>query len=468
MAEYGLLPEGLRIPTLDELVAEVVDELRPKWGESFDFSDADSTYQQIVTHQKGLLEVWQALEALAAGMTREGSSGITLAANLAITGTEWPEATYSTVPLILTGIPLTVVPNKSVASAASTGARFVTDDDATLVAVDPLQFSHAYDVDERVYSTGGVYQVVDDGTTAASGAITDTTTSIITHGTVGFRWLGKGTAAADVAASAEVPGPVVAASSDIVKIATPVGGWQSVINLEEATVGRNAATDGEARLAGEADVYRPGATTPDAVRQSLFDISGVTVVDIIRNVTDVTDPDGVPPHAVEAIVTGGDDQEIADVLRRECIAAGIPTYGNTTLTSYDAEGNPQSVSFTRVTDVPIYVAATVEKIATIAANQATFPADGEAQAKAAIVGWGNALTGGRNIVARAVASQIFERLDPVTGIQIGGVTGVLDVPVCNIGTSPSPSSSATIVLTRRQRGAFATDRIALTLTDGSV
>lgn len=468
MAEYGLLPEGLRIPTLDELVSEVVGELRPKWGESFDFSDFDPSYQQIVAHQRGLLSCWQALEALNAGMTREGSSGITLAANLALTGTSWPEATYSTVPLILTGVPLTLVPSTSAVDSASTGSRFLLDDDVTLVAVSPLAFSTAYDVGARVYSTGGVYQVVDDGVTAASGALTATTTAIITHGTVGFRWLGKGTAAGDAEATAENSGPVVAASSDLTKISTPVGGWQGVINLEEATIGRNDATDGEARLAGEADVNRPGSTVPDAIRQSLLDIDGVTVVDIIQNLTDVTDPDGVPPHAVEAIVTGGDDQEIADILRRECVSAGIPTYGNTTVDSMDAEGNIQAISFTRVTDVPIYVAATVEKIPTIAANASTFPADGEAQAKAAIVGWGNALTGGRNIVARAVASQIFPRLDPTTGIQIGGVVGVLDVPVCNIGTSPSPSSSATIVLTRRQRGAFATDRIALTLTDGTV
>jgi hypothetical protein len=329
-------------------------------------------------------------------------------------------------------------------------------DDAGLVLVAPLQFSTAYAIGDRVSSTGGVYQVTTAGTTASSGALTGTGATLITHGTAVFRWLGAGDAVADVRAACSVAGPVVALSGDITEIDTPIGGWSGALNLLDAEPGRLAASNGEARLAAEADVYRPAGTTPDAIRQALLDgDADISLVDLIVNTSDATDPDGVPPHAVEAIVVGGDNQTIGDILRRECIAAGIPTHGNTSVVSIDAEGKSHTIRFTRLTDVPIYVAITVEKLPTAAADPLTFPADGAAQVRDSINAWGNSLIGGRNIVSKAVASRAF------------AVAGVLDVPVCNIGTAPSPSSTTTIIITRRQRGVFDSSRTIVSTTDGT-
>ena len=456
MAEYGLLDEGLRIPTFDELVQEVIDDLRPTFGASYDFSDQDPIGGLIRVHQKGTLELWQLLEAIYASTTRSGASGTALAQVMELTGTPWPEARSSEVTLTLTGTAGTAIQAGSAATASSTGTRWITMDDAGLLAVAELSLSTAYAVGDRVSSTGGVYQVTIAGTTAASGALSGTGATPIVHGTATFRWLGAGAAAADVGSYCETAGPIAALSGDIIEIDSPVGGWSGVVNLLDAELGRLDATDGEARLASEADVYRQAGTTPDAIRQALLDGDDtIDLVDIIMNTSDVTDPDGVPPHAIEAIVVGGDSQTIGDILFRECAAAGIPTHGNTTVTSFDVEGNPNTVKFTRLTDVPIYVAVTVEKLPTVAANPGTFPADGASQVTTAITTWGNALTGGRNIVSKAVSAQAFK------------VAGVLDVPTCNIGTAPSPSSGSTIVITRRQRGVFDSSRIAVTATDGT-
>lgn len=455
MAEYGLLDQGLRIPTFDELVEEVIAKLRPTYGASYDFSDVDPIGGFIRVEQQGMSDLWQALEACQSATTRSGASGASLAQVLELTGTPWPEAVSSTVTLTLTGTAGTIVAAGSAATSASTKARWITMDDGELIGPAPgLLFSEPYALGVRVTGADGVYQVIDDGVSAASGALAGTG-SAITHGTVVFRWLGEGDSTADVPAFAEVAGPTVAVSGDITGIDTPIGGWDGVVNLLDAEVGRNAATDGEARLAGESDIFRPAGTTPDAIRQALLDNEDVEIVDLIVNTSDTTDPDGVPPHAVEAIVVGGDDQVVADIIRRECVAAGIPTHGNTEVTSFDAEGKPHLIKFTRITEVPIYVAITVEKLPTVAANPGTYPSDGAAQVRLAITAWGNALTGGRNIVSKAVAARAF------------GVAGVLDVPTCNIGTAPSPSTSTTIVITRRQRGAFDTSRIAVTETDGT-
>jgi hypothetical protein len=468
--EYGLFPEGLRIPTFDELINEVFDELRPDWGDSYDFSSFDPVGQLVRSVKGSEVKCWQALEAVDSSRTREGSSGLALAANLAITGTEWPEATASTVLLILTGDDGTEVTSGSFAKTLSTGAKFEISDDSPLVLVPALAFSSLYSVGVKVASTGGIYVCVVEGTTAASGALTGTGATPITHGTAQFRWAGAGVASASVRGVSVVTGPVVATAGDILgplSIDTPIGGWLGVTNLEDATLGRRAATDGEARLVGETDIFRPASTVPDAIVQALREIDGVTVVDLLVNVQDIT-VNGVGPHGVEAIVTGGSDEDIAAVLFRECVPAGIQTYGGEFIPVLDSIGNIVNIRFTRVTDVPIYVAITVEKIANVPGDGSTFPADGEGQVKAAIIAWGNALIGGRNIVSLAVAAQIVPRRDLLNSANVGGVTGVLDVPVCNIGTAPSPSTSTTIVLTRRERGLFAVDRIAVTLTDGTV
>lgn len=451
MPEFGLLPEGLSVPTYDEIVDGVVAELRPLWGDSFDFSDGGQIGQLIRSEARVANTVWQAVQAVYASRTREGASGEALAANLALTGTEWPAALPSAVVLTLTGGAGGAIPSGSIARDPVTLTQFKTVDDAELVGADPVALSTAYDVGERVTGDDGVYQVSIAGVTPASGTLAGTGT--VVFGAT-FRFLGEGDAAGDALAQSIDTGPIVAVSGSITEIVTPSGTWQGVINLLDATIGRDEATDGEARLAGEADVYRPASTTPDAVRQNLLRFA--TIVDVIVNDTDVT-VDGVGPHGVEAVVTGGDDQDIADLLLRECIAAGITTYGSTAVVSYDVEGKPHTMRFTRVTDVLISVAITVEKLPYVAADPNTYPADGNEQVKLAIVTWGNALRGGVDIRARAVAARAFE------------VTGVLDTPVCNISISPTaPTAATTIVLTRRQRGLFDTSRIAVTGTDGTV
>lgn len=452
-SQWGLTAAGLVIPSADDLFTEAVEELRPSFGASYAFDDSDPLTQVLRTLHKQLASAWQAASAAYASRTRAGSSGEALASVMALTGTPWPEAMPSLVTLTLTGTPLVSVPAGSAAKASS-GSRFTTLNAAQLVAVAALSFSTAYVVGDRVFSDGGVYQVTTAGTSASSGVITSTAASI-THGTMVVRWLGEGSAVADAKSRSELTGPIVALAGDITEIDTPVGGWDGVVNLADAKLGRNEATDGEARLSAEDDIFRPGATTFDAIYQSLRDIRDVTAVDLLVNDQDVTDGDGVPGHSVEAIVVGGDAQVIVDVLRQECAAAGIKTYGNTSGTSYNLQGQPETVYFTRVVDVNVYVTAALS-VLTGVLNASAYPTDGNLQVARAIVRWGNALPIGHDVVAQAAGAQTF------------AVPGVITHTSCNIGTAPSPSSSTTIAITRRQRAVFDTSRITITTSPGSV
>ncbi len=156
------------------------------------------------------------------------------------------------------------------------------------------------------------------------------------------------------------------------------------------------------------------------------------------NLTDATDGAGVPPHSIQALVQGAgvtdgvdaitlaENQLIWDTLRTN-VAAGIVTY----------------------------IAITIIK------DPLTYPVDGDAQIKAAIATYGNALLSGKDVVAAALGAQAFK------------VTGVLDVPRSGslggtlIKISATPTADTTIAISLRQKAVYDTSRIGVTTSDAT-
>lgn len=455
MAEFGVLPEGFRIKSESEILDSMIARLRPSWGASFDFTVDSPDGQLLRTIAREISEGgWQLGEAVYKSRDRDSATGASLAALLLLTGSQWPEAARSTVTLTLTGTAATLVASGAVVSTASLGDRFETTADATLVALTAWASSTAYALDDRRTNGGNAYVCITAGTSAGSGGPT-TTADDITDGTAHWRYLGLGTAAVDVEARSVETGAILATSGDLTVMDTLVSGWQGVVNLLDADPGRDRASDAEARQVAEADVFRAGATVPDAIRQTLLGVVGVESVTVFYNNTDVTDGDGVPPHAVECLVTGGDDQDVFDALLAECIAAGIATYGTTTGTSDDSEGVAHAVAFTRPTEIDIYVAITLVKISHDDADPESYPVDGDDQVKAAIVAYGDGRPTGWNVRSAKIAAQADT------------VPGVLEVTVCYIDTAPAPAASTSIAISTRQRAVFDTSRITVTTSDGT-
>lgn len=459
MAEYGVLPEGFLIKTEDQILDEMVAELRVSWGASYDFTvnSPDGQFLRTVARQisKG---GWQLGQAVYKSRDRDSATGQALAALLLLTGSQWPEAARSTVTLTLTGTAATVVPTGSIVSTASLGDRFETTAEGTLAALTAWANTTAYVLGDRRSNGGNSYVCTTAGTSAGSGGPT-TTSDDITDGTVHWRYLGLGAAAVDVTAQSVETGAILALSGDLTVMDTLVSGWQGVINLLDADPGRDRGTDAEARQVAEDDVFRAGATVPDAIRQTLLRVTGVESVTVFYNNTDVTDGDGVPPHAVECLVTGGADQDILDALLAECIAAGIATHssgaGAVTGTAEDDEGVSHTVAFSRPTEVNIYVAVTLVKIAHDDADPESYPTDGDDEVKAVIVAYGDGRPTGWDVRSSKVAAQA------------NGVAGVLEVTACYIGTAPAPVAPTTIAISTRQRAVFDTSRITVTSSDGT-
>ena len=217
------------------------------------------------------------------------------------------------------------------------------------------------------------------------------------------------------------------------------------------------------RVTREAELSQAGVADPDAIRAALLQITGVTSATVFVNNTDVetgtlAQNNVMPPHSVEALVLGGTDQLIFDVLFGS-VAGGIAFVGSTVGTSTDSQGVAQPVKFSRPTAINIYVDITYVK------DPATYPADGDAQVKAAISAYGQKQVTGKDAVASSVAASIFPVY--VNGIKVAGVVGVLDVTQTFIGTAPAPASSVTINCSDRQLAVFDTSRVTVHTSNGT-
>jgi uncharacterized phage protein gp47/JayE len=456
MMAYGLDGTGFTPKTLPVVRADLQAAVQLAFGASMDVGDQSAFGQVIGIIAAEIATLWEGLEAVNSSQDPGKATGAGLDALSALTGTFRPPASYSTVVLTLFGTPTTVVPTGSQASA-STDAVFQTTASATIVAAPNWAASTGYIIGNRVFhDTDKIYECIVAGTSASSGGPTGTG-SDITDGSVHWKNIGASllsNGVVDVDSRATVTGAVVAAAGDITTIITSVSGWDSVVNLADATPGRDLAQDAELRNLRELELAGAGVSPLDAILAELLTISGIESCTVFQNNTDTTNSDGMPPHSVEALVRttwspGADeDQQIYDALLAN-VAAGIVTTGTTSGTATDSQGTSYTIKFSRPTEIAIYI------IINVTVDASAFPVDGADEIKTAIVEWGDAQSTGKNAVASGISAQAFQ------------VDGVLDVTACYIGTAPSPGTSTTIAISTRQLATYDTSRITVNVTNGT-
>ena len=182
-----------------------------------------------------------------------------------------------------------------------------------------------------------------------------------------------------VSATAVEEGPKEAPVGTLTQIDTPIFGWESVTNPSSAVPGRDEETDTELRIRRDVASKKTGIGTVLSIKSALNDIDGVDMVAVEANNTAAT-VDGVPPQHIRAVVNGGTDPDIAEALWNN-VAAGIGYYGNTTEVYTDSEsGDSFTIKFDRPTERLVWIIVNLTK-------NASYPASGNADMKAALVDW---------------------------------------------------------------------------------
>lgn len=133
---------------------------------------------------------------------------------------------------------------------------------------------------------------------------------------------------------------------------------------------------------------------------------------------------GRPPKSFEAVVQGGSNDAIANQIWKSK-PAGIQTYGNTSVSITDSQGNSQTIFFSRPTEIFIQV-----QVALTLYTPEAFPTNGIQLVEEAIYNYGSGLGVGVSVLLQRVLSQIFTVPGIASGdMLIAATTTLTQTPV---------------------------------------
>lgn len=186
--------------------------------------------------------------------------------------------------------------------------------------------------------------------------------------------------ASDIGAKSAARGAIVAKAGTLTLLINPSDVIASVINPLDAVVGNDQETDNAARRRRDLSTLAPSIGLVGSLDANLKAVKDVTFSRVYNNIDLVPDVNGIPAKTVGCVISGGDDEEIAQVIF-ERISTGSDTAGTTTVQFTDNIGTIYDIRFFRA--IPILVDVKVE--VSLAPGTGVFPDDGVEQIKQAIV-----------------------------------------------------------------------------------
>lgn len=213
-------------------------------------------------------------------------------------------------------------------------------------------------------------------------------------------------------ASAVTPGPDGNTAKDTISVITnPKLGITEVNNESKFDGGRNTETDAEFRERYYLSVDFAGGVNIDAIVAEVYEsVEGVIAVTGEENDTDLKSVSGLPPHSFEIVAYGGLDEEIAKAIFRRK-AAGVQTFGNTTVSVVSNSGNPYEIRFSRPSPVSVWVRVTD------LVTDRNFPLDGVEQIKERLSAFiGGTARGGLNTGQDVIRVALYPVVLSVPGV----------------------------------------------------
>lgn len=242
-------------------------------------------------------------------------------------------------------------------------------------------------------------------------------------------------------------GDIPSIGGTVTVIITPIAGWTAVNNSADGAAGREEETDAELRQRRISTISILGAATVEAIRGRLLqEVDNVTAVTVYTNREDTTDIYGRPPHSVEAVVLGGDPQDIREKLW-EVVAAGIETHGNVSGTITDSNGDTQTVKFSIPTEQYVWVEVTVNSYY----SEEVFPLDGEDLIKQYVTEYGENFEMGKDLILDRWMVPIYSNIAGIGSLSIRHAITAAPGDTPTYGTSNlaiGPSSIANMSIDR--------------------
>jgi uncharacterized phage protein gp47/JayE len=230
----------------------------------------------------------------------------------------------------------------------------------------------------------------------------------------------------------------VAPAGTLTVLAEPVAGWNTVTNALDATEGTDIEAIEDLRLRMQLAVSSGGSRTRGAIRAKLVQLEGVIAAEVFENTTSTTDGDGIPPHAIRAVVWDGspaqaDDDAIAQIIF-DHKAEGIVSDGGESGVAQDDVLGPVTVAFERATNSVATIAVAIESAAGVAITDVE---DAIIAAMPQLVG--------EALVYNKIAAAVFKvpGVDDWTTLTINAGTADLPATVGTIYTATAASITVT-------------------------
>ncbi len=207
-------------------------------------------------------------------------------------------------------------------------------------------------------------------------------------------------------------GKVVLPYGIIRKMINNISGFDAVTNLLEPVYGRLQETDIELRQAYIAkSALRSNTMVDSIVSELLNNVANIESASGYENDTDVTDARGLPPHSVEIIVEGGDEQEIASaILMRK--AGGIWTHGSIKVSVPTDYGDSVDIRFNRPERIYAWLKVKLK------GDTARLPVNYAELAILSILEDGSQMVAGTNLITQLLNDGIYGTVSGLTRIDI--------------------------------------------------
>lgn len=374
MSDHGITDAGFKRKRLNQLLTELNSEVKSIFGENFNTSPESPDGQVNGVISESNANLWELAEEAYNAFNPKAATGATLSNLVQLNGITRLPATKTRAELNLTGDSGTVIPAGSLVSTLDTGDQLATEVAVTL----------------------------------------------------------DGGGNATVFATAVEFGPIAMLANTITEIETPVTGWDTVNNPDDAIPGTNQESDPDLRARRQRSVARDAQAIIDGIRSAVENLGGVTQAVVLENDTDAVDGNGLPAHSFQVIVAGGTDADVANEIWLKK-PAGILAFGDITEQIIDSQGISHDISFSRPTPVDIFVEVTLTTFA-------EYPANGDDLIKQAIVDYANGdLLENRSfgLADDVIYTRLYTPINSVQGheiddLQIGLVSpasGTANIPI---------------------------------------
>jgi uncharacterized phage protein gp47/JayE len=389
---FGITPSGFTAKRLVDARAELEARFKAEFGEGIRTGATSIIGKLIAVFANVEANLWELAQSAYWSIDPDQASGVLLDNLARIIGLTRLAATFSTVTLTITGDEGTIIPAGSAVSQIGTGDRFVTLEEV---------------------------EIPSPGTIA-------------------------------VGARAEVAGPILASSGTLTVIESPVAGWDSVTNAADASPGRAEEVDSALRLRMRTSLQISGSATVNALRARILEADGVEAALVIENTNTTTNADGLPGKSFEAVVLGGNAEDLGRLIF-DHKAAGIKATSTAStaparveIVVTDSQGEDHEIAFTRPQELAVHMRIAVSATRTLAGHELD-------AIKAGALALGQRLSIGDDVV-------LFRFKCLADDVQ-----GATDVTVF-VGLSSPPTSTSNLAVTRRQIARLDSSRLDVVQT----